>query len=111
MKRTIKGWSKKQKECNSVYAVTTGCPVSWSSIASTRDIHYQLDYNLHSQMGWCPQKAQKGEWIQVSKEEPSMWTDIIIQGRGDFGRWITGFKVAYTLRGHEWKLADNGRIF
>ena len=62
-------------------------------------------------MAWCPQKTQKGEWIQVSKEEPSMWTDLIIQGRGDSDHWVTGIKVAYTLNGHEWKLVEDGRVF
>ena len=51
-------------------------------------------------MAWCPQKNQKGEWLQVSKEEPSMWTDLIIQGRGDYDQWVTGLKVAYTVSGH-----------
>ena len=62
-------------------------------------------------MAWCPQSKMIGEWIQVSSWEPSMWTDIIIQGQGDRNQWVTSFKVAYTLNGHEWQLADNGKIY
>ena len=40
-----------------------------------------------------------------------MWTDIILQGRGDVNDWVTSFKVAYSLDGHQWQLAENSRIF
>ena len=31
IRKIIKGWSPKDKECNQVYAVNTGSPVAWSS--------------------------------------------------------------------------------
>ena len=47
----------------------------------------------------------------MSKEWPSFWTDVIIKGQGDYDNWVTTFKVAYPLNGHEWELADGGKIY
>ena len=104
MRAAIKAMSTKDKECKEIYAVITGCPVRYSSAADFKHTHYELDYNLHQRKAWCPLANKKGEWIQVSKEEPAMWTDIILQGRGDtaYDHWVTSFKVAYTLNGHQW---------
>ena len=80
MRAAIKAMSTKDKECKEIYAVKSGCPVRYSSAHSFQQTHYELDYNLHFAMGWCPLVSKKEEWIQVSKEEPAMWTDIILQG-------------------------------
>ena len=102
MRAAIKAMSTKDKESKEIYAVNTGCSVKYSSVYNLLHTHYELDYALHVVNAWHPQQNKKGEWIQVSKEEPAMWTDIIIQGRGDADQWVTSFKVAYTLDGHQW---------
>ena len=111
MRAAIKAMSPKDKESKEIYAVKSGCPIRYSSAFNFVHTHYELDYNLHLYHAWCPASTNKGEWIQVSKEEPAMWTDIILQGRGDIDFWITSFKVAYTLDGHLWQLAESNRIF
>ena len=80
MRAAIKAMSPKDKECKEIYAVNSGCPVRYSSANGFSHTHYELDYNLHVPNSWCPLEKKKGEWIQVSKEEPAMWTDIILQG-------------------------------
>ena len=40
-----------------------------------------------------------------------MWTDIIIQGRGDFSAWVTSFRVAITVNGFEWKIVNDNQQF
>ena len=95
--------SKSEKKLKEVYAVSGGS-VKYSSVLNTKHIHYELDYNIHNAKGWCPQVAQKGEWIQVGNNDPTMWTSIIIQGRADGNYWVTKLKIAYSLDGHEWKL-------
>ena len=108
MRNQIKGWSRKERECREIYAVAAGSPVTYSSVSNTQHIHYQLDYTLHAASSWCPQVKQKGEWIQVSKENPVMWTSIILQGRGDSSLWVTSFKLASTVNGREWKFVNDG---
>ena len=67
-----------------------------------------MDYTLHAANAWCPQAAQKGEWIKVSKENPAIWTGISLQGRGDVSNWVNSFKLAYTVNGREWKFVNDG---
>ena len=57
MRKQIKGWSRKERECREVYAVAAGSPVTYSSSGGFQYIHYQLDYTLHGAMAWCPQTA------------------------------------------------------
>ena len=111
MRKQIKGWSKKKRECREIYAVESGSPVSYSSSNGHQYNHYQLDYTLHGATAWCSQSAQKGEWIQVSNQIPTWWTAIILQGRGDSSCWVTSFKVGYIVSGRDWTFLNDGQIF
>ena len=47
----------------------------------------------------------------MSATEPKLWNSVIIQGRGDYNHWVTGFKLSYTLDGKNWVEYENGKKF
>ena len=71
----------KEKMKHEVFAVLSGSPVSYSSVVNTDHVHWQLDYSLSGIRAWCPKVSNANEWVQVSTFNPTVWTDLVIQGR------------------------------
>ena len=47
----------------------------------------------------------------MSIDQPRYWTNVILQGRGDYPQWVTSFKVTYSLEGQYWYDVDDGKTF
>ena len=99
------GMTAAEREQREVYAVTSGAPVTYSSFRQYPDtcfIHYELDYNHMVPNSWSGALLAVGQWIQVSQENPRLWTGVIMQGRGDSDQWVKSIKIAHTLKGKFW---------
>ncbi|XP_073247149.1 uncharacterized protein [Porites lutea] len=51
---------------------------------------------------WCPEKANKNEYLQVDFGQIKRVNKILIQGRGNWYNWVTGFYVYYSDDGRRW---------
>ena len=98
---------RKERE---VYAVSAGANVYFSSSCNSDHEKYMLDH-ANGYSGWAAKQCIVGEWIQVSQENPRLWTGVIMQGRGDGDQWVKSIKMAYTVNGKEWESLQNGHIF
>ena len=95
-----------------VYAVATGCSVvQFTNPANHKHANYWLDNNISAAHSWSSLENKIGVWIQVSCQQPKYWTDVIIQGRGDYDSWVTSFKVSSTLTGKLWQNAEEGKVY
>ena len=104
-----------EKEMRSVYAVALGSPVTFSTqyFHDKTYMHnnYMLDYTGNGALGWCGHQAKTGEWIQVYQQVPEYWTDVIVQGRGDYDDRVTKVKISHSMNGKTWKYVDDGKVF
>jgi hypothetical protein len=94
-----------EREQLEVYAVAAGANVTYSSFwhgADTANTNYLLDSHYPPSHAWQSRSNDLGEWIQVSQENPRLWTGVIMQGRGDWDQWVKSIKIAYTLNGKLW---------
>jgi len=48
---------------------------------------------------WFPAYYQKEEWIQVDLSDVTKVTKAATQGNNGLARWITKYKVSYSLDG------------
>lgn len=103
--------SQQQREIFEVYAVSAGAYVISSGVNSPQHMNYLLDHNGQANHAWIAPTAQVGHWIQVSLENPKLWTGIITQGRGDADQWVTTFRVLYTNNGKIWEQVEGGKIY
>jgi hypothetical protein len=104
------GLTPAEKKEREVYAVSAGANVSFSSNAGSDYLKYMLDH-ANGVSCWAAKQSIVGEWIQVSQDNPRLWTAIIMQGRGDYDQWAKTIKIARTVNGYEWENLQNGYIF
>lgn len=57
---------------------------------------------LHNGKYWCPAKANKKEHFQVDFSQLKTINKILIQGRGNWYNWVTGFYLYYSDDGQRW---------
>ena len=51
------------------------------------------------------------EWLQIDLDKPQKVTGVVTQGRGNYNRWVTTFKVMVSQTGESWKYVECGRVF
>ena len=94
-----------------MYAVAAGANVISSGQFDAYSMNYLLDHNGAAHHAWISKDNVIGRFIQVSQENPRLWTAIVTQGRGDYDQWVTTLKVFYTNNGKTWEQVDGGKIF
>ena len=105
------GWNFNEE--NELYCVASGaCHVSYTSVYGGGHFdHYWLDYTATSNQAWVPSAMNKQQWIQAGSTQIGMFTQVIIQGRGDEDQWVETFKISYTTNGKTFHWAENGKIY
>ncbi len=51
---------------------------------------------------WCSNGNSANQWIQVNLGNITMVTGVMLQGRQDYGQWVTEYKVQYGNDGENW---------
>ncbi len=85
--------------------MAVGLPVTYSS-ASPNHSNYRLDYSGPGYQGWKSGVKKMGEWIQVSHQDPKIWSRLIIQGRKDCDEWVKEVQIAYSVNGRYWDYVE-----
>ncbi|PFX13518.1 Disintegrin and metalloproteinase domain-containing protein 9 [Stylophora pistillata] len=57
---------------------------------------------LHNKKYWCAKEKNKNEYIQVDLGQERTVNSILIQGRGNWYDWVTGFFLFYSDDGQRW---------
>lgn len=52
---------------------------------------------------WSAKTNDLKQWIQVNFHELTRVTKVAIQGRQDYGQWVTAFKLSYSLDGNHFE--------
>ena len=47
----------------------------------------------------------------MSAEPPKFWSGVVVQGSGSEEKWVTSFRLSYTLNGRVWRDVEDGKVF
>lgn len=72
-----------------------------ASSAGKNEPAYNARLNLEGK-SWCPAEKSKSEYLQVDLGEIKAVSKVLIQGKGTWRHWVTGFFLHYSDDGQRW---------
>ena len=89
-------------------AVKGGLPVSTSSMKNHYKCNNRNKFDLEGRYyeGWCAEKDQKGEYVQIDGKEVVEWKKI--ETRGNKPRFVTFYDIQQSDDGKTWNTAKEG---